>query len=180
MSYLDKYDEEVQRNVDESRFSETSEYLVDHFVYANSVERNQSETTKRKLSGALVGILSERQYQQTLVKYDSSENVVLYKNLDNDPNNIILDVSNNGAMKIPYGTTAQRPTVLRDGMIRLNTTTGVLEVCINQEWGDSLNSATAGPVIASLVDSYIVDISQNLNDRVTRDISNMLKFIAAA
>ena len=173
MSYLDEHDE-IQKNIEESRFSETAEYLVNHFEYSNSVARNQSETSKSKLSGALVGILSDDQYQQTFVKYDENENIVLFKNIDNDPNSIILDISDNKAIRIPAGTTAQRPTTVRDGYMRVNTTTNYLEIYTNGNWGSLLKSDQAGAYIEGYVDTYIEDISRNINDRVTRDLSNVI------
>ena len=173
MSYLDEHDE-IQKNIEESRFSETAEYLVNHFEYSNSVARNQSETSKSKLSGALVGILSDDQYQQTFVKYDENENVVLFKKIDNDPNSIILDISDNKAMRIPIGTTAERPTVAKDGYMRINTTTDYLEIYTNGTWGALLKSDQAGAYIEGYVDTYIEDISRNINDKVTRDISNVI------
>jgi trimeric autotransporter adhesin len=173
MSYLDDYSD-IQKNKDESRFDETAEYLVKHFSYVNDVARNQSETTMSKLSGVLTGILTREEYQQTLVKYDASENVVLYKKVDDGPNSIILDISDNHAIRIPTGTTAQRPTVLKDGYIRLNTTTNNLEMYINGSWGESLNTVTAQGVIENYVDGYIADISTNLNDKINRDISNVI------
>ena len=173
MSYLDEHDE-IQKNIEESRFSETAEYLVNHFEYSNSVARNQSETSKSKLSGALVGILSDDQYQQTFVKYDENENIVLFKNIDNDPNSIILDISDNKAIRIPAGTTAQRPTIVKDGLMRINTTTNYLEIYTNGNWGSLLKSDQAGAYIEGYVDTYIEDISRNINDRVTRDLSNVI------
>lgn len=173
MSYLDEYNE-IERNIEESRFSETAEYLVDHFEYANSVARTQNETSKAKLSGALVGILSDDQYQQTFVKYDEHENVVLYKKVDNDPNSIILDISDNRAIRIPVGTTAERPTVVKDGYMRINRTTNYLEVYTNGGWGSLLKSDQADAYIENYVDGYIADISQNLNDKINRDISNVI------
>ena len=39
MSYLNDY-ADIQKNIDESRFSETAEYLVNHFSYVNDVNPN--------------------------------------------------------------------------------------------------------------------------------------------
>ena len=173
MSYLNDY-ADIQKNIDESRFSETAEYLVNHFSYVNDVARNQSETTMNKLSGVLTGILTRDEYQQTIVKYDASENVVLFKKVDDGPNSIILDISDSHAIRIPVGTSAERPTVLRDGYLRINTTTGSLEVFVNGQWGQSLNVLTAQSFIENYVDIYIADISRNLNDKINTDISNVI------
>ena len=173
MSYLNDY-ADIQKNIDESRFSETAEYLVNHFSYINDVARNQSETTMNKLSGVLTGILTRDEYQQTIVKYDASENVVLFKKVDDGPNSIILDISDSHAIRIPVGTSAERPTVLRDGYLRINTTTGSLEMFVNGRWGQSLNVLTGQSMIENYVDIYIADISRNLNDKINTDISNVI------
>ena len=173
MSYLNEY-ADIQKNIDESRFSETAEYLVNHFSYVNDVARNQSETTMNKLSGVLTGILTRDEYQQTIVKYDASENVVLFKKVDDGPNSIILDISDSHAIRIPVGTSAERPTVIRDGYLRINTTTGSLEVFVNGQWAQSLNVLTAQSFIENYVDIYAADISRNLNDKINTDISNVI------
>ena len=173
MSYLDEYNE-IEKNIEEARFNETAEYLVDHYEYANSVARTQSETSKAKLSGALVGILSDDQYQQTLVKYDENETVVLFKKTTTNLDKILLDISGTDAMRIPAGTTAQRPANVRDGYMRMNTTTNYLEVYNNGSWGSLLKSDQADAYIENYVDGYIDDISRNLNDKINRDISNVI------
>ena len=96
------------------------------------------------------------------------------KKQDDDPDSVILDISDNKAIRIPVGTTAERPVQLRDGYLRLNKTTGSLEVYINGQWGESLNAATAQSFVENYVDIYIEDISRNLNDKVNRDISNVI------
>ena len=173
MSYLDEYNE-IEKNIEEARFTETADYLVDHYEYSNSVARTQSETSKAKLSGALVGILSDNQYQQTLVKYDENETVVLFKKTTTNLDKILLDISGTDAMRIPAGTTAQRPVNVRDGYMRMNITTNYLEVYNNGSWGSLLNSNQADAYIENYVDGYIDDISRNINDKINRDISNVI------
>ena len=45
------------------------------------------------------------------------------------------NVTATGAWTIPTGTTAQRPATPVTGMIRFNTTTGLLEVYNGSSWG---------------------------------------------
>ncbi len=57
-----------------------------------------------------------------------------------------LDIAGTGSIKIPAGTTAQRPSSPASGMIRLNTTTGKIEY-YNGSWiGIGSFSATGGTV----------------------------------
>ena len=173
MSYLDDYND-IQKNIEESRFNETADYLVKHFEYINDVARNQSETSRGKLSGVLVGILSNNQYQNTLVKYDASENIVLHKRVDADPNGVILDISDNRAIRIPIGPTADRPPNPINGLIRINSTTNGLELYSNGAWSTQLNTGAIEGYVQSYVDSYIVDISQNMANKINIDISNVI------
>ena len=58
--------------------------------------------------------------------------------------------------------------------MRVNTTTNYLEIYTNGNWGSLLKSDQAGAYIEGYVDTYIEDISRNINDRVTRDLSNVI------
>jgi mucin-19 len=52
-----------------------------------------------------------------------------------DATNGILNLSGStGALTVPTGTTAQRPSTLAAGMIRYNTTTGVTEIYTGSNW----------------------------------------------
>jgi len=59
-----------------------------------------------------------------------------------------LDISGSGAVKLPVGTTAERPANPAVGMARFNTTTGSLEVYNGSSWltGGVKFSATGGTV----------------------------------
>ena len=53
-----------------------------------------------------------------------------------------LDVGGTGSIKIPVGTTGERPSTPANGMLRLNTTTGKLEYYNNGGW-NSIGGVTA-------------------------------------
>ena len=44
-------------------------------------------------------------------------------------------------VKLPVGTTAQRPPTPAAGMIRVNTTTGKYEVYISSQWNEFANAS---------------------------------------
>lgn len=47
-----------------------------------------------------------------------------------------LVVQGTDYIKLPIGTTAQRPPVVAAGMMRVNTTTGQFEVYISGQWNN--------------------------------------------
>lgn len=57
---------------------------------------------------------------------------ILLNSLDEQP----IYVRGTGALALPAGTTAERPTVVVDGMIRYNSTTNKYEICENSSWKD--------------------------------------------
>jgi len=61
-----------------------------------------------------------------------------------------LDVAGTGSIKIPVGTTAQRPTAV-NGMLRINSETGRLEYAVGSSWnGLGAVSATGGNTVADI------------------------------
>ena len=58
-----------------------------------------------------------------------------------------LDVGGTGSIKIPVGTTAERPASPANGMLRINTTTGKLEYYYNGGWNSiGVVTATGGTI----------------------------------
>ena len=55
---------------------------------------------------------------------------------------VTLDLAGTDAIKIPVGTTAERPSSPANGMLRINTTTGKLEYFYNSGW-NSIGAVTA-------------------------------------
>ncbi|MCB0378281.1 MAG: tail fiber domain-containing protein, partial [Bdellovibrionales bacterium] len=70
--------------------------------------------------------------------------LTLYRNgnvgIKNSSPAVSLDVTGTDAIIVPQGTTAQRPGVGEDGMIRYNTTTTKMEVHENGGWVDMVNA----------------------------------------
>ena len=63
---------------------------------------------------------------------------------------VTLDIVGTDAVKIPVGTTSQRPAIPANGMLRVNTTTGKLEYYNNSGWNSIGSvSATGGTVTES-------------------------------
>lgn len=54
-----------------------------------------------------------------------------------------LDIKGHGAIKVPVGTTVQRPTITENGMIRYNTDTAQYEVWENIAWVKMITGGTS-------------------------------------
>ena len=65
-----------------------------------------------------------------------------------------LDVSGTGSIKIPVGSTAERPSAPANGMMRMNTTTGKLEYYYNLGWNSIGAVAATGGTINDGVTGY--------------------------
>ena len=81
-----------------------------------------------------------------------SRNVTIQKVLDIVPGG----TSSNEGLKLPFGTTAQRPTNAHEGIIRYNTDFDNMEILKNNIWTsfgalDGLSSATAAPSASSIL-----------------------------
>ena len=65
-----------------------------------------------------------------------------------------LDVGGTGSIKIPVGTTAERPSTPANGMMRMNTTTGKLEYYYNFGWNSIGAVAASGGTVNDGVSGY--------------------------
>ena len=168
MSYLNEY-EELRLLIQGTGFDETSDYLVNHFLYANDQSRQQSELSRSKIAGVLASVVNDASYGTFLVKYDLNNNLTL-ENPGRREDTYILDLSDNGAMRIPVGTIGERPSVSKEGAFRINTTDGKLELYINGNWEHVLNATQN----TAYVESEINDLSNILHNKINVDISNVI------
>ena len=65
-----------------------------------------------------------------------------------------LDVGGTGSIKIPVGSTSERPSSPANGMLRINTTTGKLEYYYNGGWNSIGAVAATGGTINEGVSGY--------------------------
>tara|TARA_A100001015_G_scaffold321226_1_gene450888 strand:- start:575 stop:1069 length:495 start_codon:yes stop_codon:yes gene_type:complete len=80
---------------------------------------------------------------------------------------VLADVEFSGdSLKIPVGTTSQRPSSAANGMIRYNTTTNEFEIYANGAWKSS--------TLAS--DSSIAVITGNTANRSSSPVAGMFRF----
>ena len=172
MSYLDDY-EENRLTIETSGFSEQAVYLIEHFLYTNDSSRQQSETSRGKIAGVVANVVNDPSYGTFLVGKDVNNNVIL-ENLGRPNNTIILDVSDNGAIRIPVGTSTERPINPREGYFRINTTEEKVEVYINNNWENILNFPQTDQFVRGYVDPLLVDLSNVLHTKINVDISNVI------
>jgi len=76
----------------------------------------------------------------------------------------ILDVTGVGAIKPPSGTTANRPAIAEEGMIRHNSSVGAIEQYLNGRWSTLGGSnwkfpAQTGPITMEAGNGYMLDTS---------------------
>ena len=118
------------------------------------------------------------------IKYDTTsgnEAVVLYGNLGigRNPDNIVsLDISGSGAIRVPSGTTLERPDLIdNDGLIRYNSSTRHIEGFANHIWVN-LDMVPGGnsydpKIINELSDSYVLVNNDNTIDFFTQSTNQM-------
>lgn len=100
---------------------------------------------------------------------------------------VVVATNNSGAFSIPAGTTAQRPTSPVNGMIRYNTTLGLVEIYKAGVWSDVSGRAVGGNMDqifwlndVTVTASYTVPTGKNavtagpvtINDGVTVTVSD--------
>ncbi len=83
-----------------------------------------------------------------------------------------LDIAGTGSIKIPVGTTAERPASPVAGMMRINTTTGKLEYYYNSGW-NSIGAVTAtGGAINDSVSGYRIHTFTTATSPKTFTVTN--------
>jgi hypothetical protein len=100
---------------------------------------------------------------------------------------VLVATNNSGAFSIPAGTTAQRPVSPVNGMIRYNTTLGLVEIYKAGVWSDIAGRAVGGNMDqifwlndVTITASYTVPTGKNavtagpvtINDGVTVTVSD--------
>jgi hypothetical protein len=100
---------------------------------------------------------------------------------------VLVATNNSGAFSIPAGTTAQRPASPVNGMIRYNTTLGLVEIYKAGVWSDIAGRAVGGNMDqifwlndVTITASYTVPTGKNavtagpvtINDGVTVTVSD--------
>jgi len=100
---------------------------------------------------------------------------------------VVVATNNSGAFSIPAGTTAQRPVSPVNGMIRYNTTLGLVEIYKAGVWSDIAGRAVGGNMDqifwlndVTVTASYTVPTGKNavtagpvtINDGVTVTVSD--------
>jgi hypothetical protein len=100
---------------------------------------------------------------------------------------VVVATNNSGAFSIPAGTTAQRPASPVNGMIRYNTTLGLVEIYKAGVWSDIAGRAVGGNMDqifwlndVTVTASYTVPTGKNavtagpvtINDGVTVTVSD--------
>jgi len=100
---------------------------------------------------------------------------------------VLVATNNSGAFSIPAGTTAQRPASPVNGMIRYNTTLGLVEIYKAGVWSDIAGRAVGGNMDqifwlndVTVTASYTVPTGKNavtagpvtINDGVTVTVSD--------
>jgi hypothetical protein len=100
---------------------------------------------------------------------------------------VVVATNNSGAFSIPAGTTAQRPVSPVNGMIRYNTTLGLVEIYKAGIWSDVSGRAVGGNMDqifwlndVTVTASYTVPTGKNavtagpvtINDGVTVTVSD--------
>ena len=100
---------------------------------------------------------------------------------------VVVATNNSGAFSIPAGTTAQRPASPVNGMIRYNTTLGLVEIYKAGVWSDVSGRAVGGNMDqifwlndVTVTASYTVPTGKNavtagpvtINDGVTVTVSD--------
>ena len=100
---------------------------------------------------------------------------------------VVVATNNSGAFSIPAGTTAQRPVSPVNGMIRYNTTLGLVEIYKAGVWSDVSGRAVGGNMDqifwlndVTVTASYTVPTGKNavtagpvtINDGVTVTVSD--------
>lgn len=100
---------------------------------------------------------------------------------------VVVATNNSGAFSIPAGTTAQRPVNPVNGMIRYNTTLGLVEIYKAGVWSDVSGRAVGGNMDqifwlndVTVTASYTVPTGKNavtagpvtINDGVTVTVSD--------
>jgi hypothetical protein len=77
---------------------------------------------------------------------------------------VSLDMGSKDALKIPVGTTAQRPLILKEGLLRYNTTTTKYECYSNNNWNNFVLLNTNNTLsINNSFTSNALDITGNVN-----------------
>ena len=100
---------------------------------------------------------------------------------------VVVATNNSGAFSIPAGTTAQRPASPVNGMIRYNTTLGLVEIYKAGVWSDVSGRAVGGNMDqifwlndVTVTASYTIPTGKNavtagpvtINDGVTVTVSD--------
>ena len=132
MSYLT---EAKQRELQQANFTETTSYLVNHYSYTTSGNRQQSQNVSKSAVDRILTEILNGSYEN-----DADNNINTLREIKEvlGGNENIISFLGNKAIKVPSGTNAQRPDSNQqsNGQLRYNTETNSFEGYINNQWGN--------------------------------------------
>ena len=132
MSYLT---EAKQRELQQANFTETASYLVNHYSYTTSGDRQQSQNVSKSTIDSILTEILNGSYEN-----DADNNINTLREIKEilgGKENIVSFLGNK-AIKVPSGTNAERPDTNEqaNGQLRYNTETNSFEGYINNQWGN--------------------------------------------
>ena len=132
MSYLT---EAKQRELQQANFTETASYLVNHYSYTTSGNRQQSQNVSKSAVDRILTEILNGSYEN-----DADNNINTLREIKEvlGGNENIVSFLGNKAIKVPSGTNAERPDTNQqaNGQLRYNTETNSFEGYINNQWGN--------------------------------------------